>query len=89
MDSDALVDGTQIIPQDIRDIVDIIRSVKLNEFGFPVRGPMSRAAAEHFRKGTGVLKNSSRLYKAFSGDTRLFTEREWKYTRSTGKGEDA
>ena len=78
--------GIHVIPQDIYDLVARIKAVKVNNTGLPIRNQLLRELPINFNKN-GIIRKNSKLRQHY-GDTRLLTEREWRYLTTPGKGDD-
>lgn len=79
-------DGIDPVPQDVQDTVDQIKSLRRKPgMGYPMRVPM-RKMKGIFDGRMGFLLPES-ILMSFYGDTRLFTEKWWKFMSTTGAGE--
>ncbi|KAF7193239.1 hypothetical protein HII31_05465 [Pseudocercospora fuligena] len=79
------VPATKPIPTEISTLVQRLKSATRKE-NFPQRTSLRRF--EEFDSRYGYLKRSSVLWKEWFGDTRLFTEKWWRYFAMTGKGQE-
>lgn len=83
-DTDTESSGDDEISEEILQLVENIRSVKVNKRGLPMRVPLKQALPEHFDGKSRLLSKKSPLYD-YLGDTRLFTEEEWIYLTTAAK----
>ncbi|EME40330.1 hypothetical protein DOTSEDRAFT_56548 [Dothistroma septosporum NZE10] len=68
--------GTRRIPKEIREIVAAVGKVRNGKDGFPLRTGLRNTMG--FTGRDGVIGAKSVLSQWY-GDTRLFTEKEWRY----------
>lgn len=80
--------GTSQIPMHVAALVDQIKNLKSNHFGYPQRTGLKESMSGHFKQSGGVLKADSVLWQWY-GDTRLFSRREWYYLVTEGRGNQA
>ncbi|KXS97203.1 hypothetical protein AC578_863 [Pseudocercospora eumusae] len=79
------IPGTRPIPPEISSLVQRLKAATRKE-NFPQRTSLRRF--EEFDSRYGYLKRSSILWKVWFGDTRLFTEKWWRFFAMTGKGQE-
>ncbi|KXT13974.1 hypothetical protein AC579_8838 [Pseudocercospora musae] len=79
------IPGTRPLPTEISTLVQRLKSATRKE-NFPQRTSLRRF--DEFDSRYGYLKRSSVLWKEWFGDTRLFTEKWWRFFAMTGKGQE-
>ncbi|KAK4612727.1 uncharacterized protein CLAFUR5_12933 [Fulvia fulva] len=75
--------GTRPIPAEIQNIMAAVREIKIGKDGLPQRTGLRNTLG--FTGRDGVLKATSVLWPWY-GDTRVFSEQEWKFFASNEEG---
>lgn len=85
-DADASMDASDNdeIPEEIKRLCRQIKAVKKNARGLPMRVPLREALPDHFESKSRLLSTKSPVYEYY-GDTRLFSEEEWRYLTEAKK----